>query len=100
MKQYHEQAILSATPEELITKLYDLGIQACHRNDRHKLRRVLKELMSSLNFEAAEVLAQALFNLYEYCLNLSIDGDLEEVQNVLSELRDVWRSATAERKAA
>ena len=100
MRQYHAQALLSATPEQLIAKLYDLGIQACHQDNRQKLRAVLKELISSLDFEAGGELARALFNLYEYCINLSIDGDLGQVSEVLSELRDVWKSATIDRKAA
>lgn len=99
-KQYHEQAILSATPEQLIVKLYDLGIQACHRNERQTLRAVLKELTSSLDFEVAPELTQALHNLYAYCLNLSIDGDLDAVRGILTELRDLWRPLTTERKAA
>ncbi len=100
MRQYQQQAVASASPEQLIAKLYDLGIGACHRQDRSKLRAVLKELIASLNFEKGGEIAQGLYNIYEFCLRESVTGDLEIVIELLSELRDVWNQAVLGRKAA
>ena len=100
MRQYQQQAIASASPEQLIAKLYDLGVSSCHRDDRTKLRAVLVELIGSLNFEAGGELASQLYALYEFCLNESISGDLGVVCEILTELRDTWKAGVLMRKAA
>ncbi len=100
MRQYQQQAVASASPEQLIAKLYDMGVSSCHRNDRSKLRAVLVELIGSLNFEAGGELAQRLHALYEFCLTESISGDLDVICQLLSELRDAWKEGVLMRKAA
>jgi len=100
MRQYQQQAVSTATPDQLIAKLYDFGIAACLRDDRTKLRAVLQELISSLNFEGGGEIAERLFMLYEYFLNESVSGDLPFVAEMLSELRDVWKEYVITRKAA
>ena len=60
MLRYQQQAIVSASPEQLILKLYDIGISACHRQDRTKLRAVLVELIGALNMEAGGEVAERL----------------------------------------
>lgn len=100
MRQYQQQAVAASTPEQLIAKLYDVGVSACHREDRSKLRAVLVELIGSLNFEAGGELAHRLHTLYDFCLSESIDGDLDVVCRLLSELRDAWREGVLLRKAA
>ncbi|MFQ5572043.1 MAG: flagellar export chaperone FliS [Rhodothermales bacterium] len=99
MRQYQQQAISTASPEQIILKLYDLGIAACRRDDRSKLRSVLVELLSSLNFEEGGEIAQRLADLYAYCMEKSAAGDLREVEELLSGLRDAWKGVLA-RKAA
>lgn len=100
MKQYQEQAVLSASPEQLVAKLYDLGIAACHREDRPKLRAVLVELMSGLNLEQGGDIAVRLQDVYEYCLRESAAGPLDVVSEILTGLRDAWREGVLERQAA
>jgi flagellar protein FliS len=100
MRQYQQQAVASASPEQLIAKLYDLGVSACHRSDRSKVRAVLVELIGSLNFEAGGELAQRLHALYEFCLNESISGDLNVVCELLTGLRDTWKEGVLMSKAA
>ena len=92
MRKYQEQAIRQATPEELITKLLDIGIAACYRNDRRKVRAVLIELMSAINFEGGEI-AQNLYHLYEFCLRECPLGDLELIREILDGVRDAWKEA-------
>lgn len=100
MRQYHQQAVSTSSPEQLIAKLYDLGITACHRGDRAKLRAVLVELISSLNFERGGDLAPRLRAIYEYCLNESALGNLDDIRDLMIGLRDAWRQGVLERKAA
>lgn len=97
---YQKQAILSASPEQLIVKLYDLGIGACHRQDRYKLRAVLKELVSALNLEEGGELAGRLYALYAFCIDHSASGDLEPVAEILEGLREAWRTSVLTGRAA
>ncbi|MEZ4702873.1 MAG: flagellar export chaperone FliS [Rhodothermales bacterium] len=83
--------MLSASPAQLVAKLYDLAILACHTRDRVKLRKILIELISSLNFEEGGDLAIRLSQIYEYCMRASISGDLDVVTEMLEDLRATWR---------
>lgn len=100
MRQYQRQAVLSASPEQLVAKLYDLGVAACHRADRAQVRAVLVELMGSLNLEAGGELAGRLQTLYTYCLHESAEGDLAAVADVLCGLREAWRESVLAARAA
>lgn len=100
MRQYQQQAVLSCSPEQLILKLYDLGVGACNRDDRSKLRAVLAELMSSLDLEQGGEIATQLQALYEYCLIESANGDLSTVRDILQGLREAWRDGVMTLKAA
>ena len=90
--EYHRQEILSASPLQLVVKLYDIAIASCFRNDRQKLRRALAELMSALNVEEGGEIASNLAGLYEYCIDQSVAGDLDQIRSLLVELRDAWKS--------
>lgn len=100
MRQYQQQAILSASPEQLVAKIYDLGIAACLRQDVPKVRAVLVELLAGLNFEQGGELAERLRDLYEFCLTESASGDLGVVCTILTGLRDAWREGVLQRRAA
>lgn len=100
MRQYQKQAIMSASPDQLITKLYDMAVAACRREDRAKLKAVLVELIASLNFEKGGEIAQGLHDLYEYCLFECGAGDLAVIAELLGGLRSAWKQGVLHRKAA
>ena len=100
MRQYQRQAIVSATPDQLIAKLYDIAVAACRRQDRAKLRAVLVELTASLNFEKGGEVARRLHALYEYCLLECGSGDLSVIAELLDGLRAAWKQGVLHRKAA
>ena len=100
MRQYQRQAIASSSPAQLVLKLYDLGVHCCRQDDRVKLRRVLAELVGSLNLEEGGEIAERLYDLYDYCISESITGDLDLVQIILGDLRDVWKQGVLARQAA
>ena len=91
--QYQRQDVLSASPAQLVAKLYDLGILSCVNNDRSKLRKILIELISSLNFEEGGDIAIRLSQIYEYCMRESVAGDLNQIASMLSDLRDTWKES-------
>lgn len=100
MRQYHQQAVAAATPEQLVLKLYDLALASVHRNDRAKLRAVLVELVGSLNLEGGGELAARLHALYTYCIEQSAQGDLAPLGALLEPLRDAWRQGVVEQRPA
>jgi flagellar protein FliS len=99
-QRYQQQSIATASPERLVLKLYDLGITSCRRDDRAKLREVLVELISSLDFERGGEIAEQLYSLYEFCLRESALGDLEPIQDILEGLRDAWNQSVVQKQAA
>lgn len=90
MKKYHQRDIQSSSPEQLIQKLYGAGITACHQEDQEKVRAILMELISALDFEADPELANRLYSLYEYCLTESALGNFDDALDVLTGLREAW----------
>lgn len=100
MRQYQEQAVVSASPEQLVAKVYEIGITACHRGDREKVRAVLHELIAGLNFQEGGELASKLHAIYEYCQTAAAGGDLDTVGELLTGLRDAWRDGVLARQAA
>ncbi len=99
-QQYQQQAVQTASPEKLIDKLYEAGIQACHQEDRDTLREVLVELIEALNMEQGGELADRLLGIYEFCLNECATGDLDMIRGLLEELRDGWREGVLEQQPA
>ncbi len=99
-QRYQQQSITTASPERLVLKLYDLGISSCRRDDRAKLRAVLVELISSLDFERGGEIADQLHGLYDFCLRASTDESLEPIQDILEGLREAWKQNVVQKKAA
>jgi flagellin-specific chaperone FliS len=87
-RHYQEQAIKNASPTELITKLYDFAIQACHKKDEKKLQDVLETLIKSLNFDFE--ISESLYNLYEYCQRQAQNKQFNEVCELLAPVRETW----------
>mgnify|MGYP006426362853 CR=1 FL=1 len=98
-QQYQQQSIKTASPERLVLKLYDLGIASCRRDDRSKVRAVLAELMSSLNFEGGGEIAERLHGIYTFCMNEITTGDVTAVQELLEGLRDAWAEGVMQKRA-
>lgn len=100
MRQYQQQAVATASPDQLILKLYDIGVSSCHQGNHNKVRRVLVELLSALNHEEGGEIAANLQSIYEFCLNDCASGDLSTTADLLEGLREAWRDGVMHRKAA
>jgi len=108
---YRQNAVLSATPEQLVVLLYD-GAQRFLRNARaaieageieraHKALRsaemIIAHLDTVLDHEHDPALAERLSSVYRFCLahlgraRLDLDaGKVSEVARMLGELRGAW----------
>lgn len=98
--QYQKQALSAASPTEIVDKLYGIGVSAAQRGDVQKTRRVLTELISSLDFDRGGEIASGLHDLYDYALRQTIEGELAPAADILASLRESWRDSVLIRHAA
>ena len=47
---YLQQKVMSASPAQLVSYIYDIGISACINNDKIKLNKVLSHLKETLDY--------------------------------------------------
>jgi flagellar protein FliS len=115
LRSYRETQIKTAAQGRLILMLYDgaikflnlarEGLESKHRKydevstNLIRSQDIISELMVSLDFDRGGEIARGLFSLYMYCNRRILDGNiqkdtapLEEVRQILSELREAWAS--------
>lgn len=115
-RTYRANAILTASPGQLVLMLYDGALKALHlareafTQDESDPRRIaaineqllkaqaiLQELQSGLNLEAGGEFARTMFRLYDYHHRRLLEANLRkqvepvvEVERLVRELRDAW----------
>lgn len=110
IQKLNQNKILTASPQEVITLLYDGAIKFCNmallgfeNNDIEKINiniqkaeRIIEELVSSLNFDYP--VSNDFLNIYKFIYQLLLDAnvkkDKEKLERALVELReikDIWR---------
>ncbi|MBI5730577.1 MAG: flagellar protein FliS [Ignavibacteriales bacterium] len=92
---YLTNDIQSASPEQLIMKVYDFAILNCQRHEMIKTNEALQVLVNALNFEneAAKEISLGLLRIYVYCQEQMRKKNFREVQKILTDLRDTWQTA-------
>jgi flagellar protein FliS len=121
-QSYVETAILTASPEDLIIKIFDILVIACSQahdklmNDRNDIEGIHKALlraqractvlMSSLNMEIGGELSQNLLKVYGFwhreLVMANLRKDPVRVERVLGwarEYRGTWGTAVSQFKA-
>ena len=96
LRAYQQQAVRSASPAELIDKLYGIGLTAAQNGDAARTRRALVELASAVDTERGGDVAEGLLALSDSGSRATSEGDLDTVADILSGLRDTWREAILE----
>ena len=86
--EYQRQSVMQASPEELISQLYDILIQSCYRKDSEKASGVLDTLIKSLNFDYE--MSTTLYELYSYCKSVLDEGKYDEVRSLIEPIRTAW----------
>jgi flagellar secretion chaperone FliS len=113
---YRQGAVLAATPGQLVVMLYDgarrflrqasIAMRAGEIERAHNtLRRselIIAHLDGTLDFDQGQ-LPERLHSIYQFCLahlnTARLDQDaakLEEVSDLLGELRDAWAQVAVE----
>lgn len=85
---YQTQSVKSASPLQLVIKMYDLTIQATYREDEKKVKDLLSALIQGLNFDYEP--SEQLFSLYQYCQDLARNHKYDEIREILEPLRSSW----------
>jgi flagellar secretion chaperone FliS len=113
---YRQGAVLAATPGELVVMLYDGArrflrqanvamregqVERAH-NTLRRAELIIAHLDGILDFQQGEV-ADRLHAIYQFCLahlnaarNNQDPGKLEEVSELLGELREAWAQVAEE----
>lgn len=108
---YQKNKYSTASPHKLITMLYDgairfanQAIQCIEQNDiqgkanaLQRFNEIIYELISCLNFKEGKEIANNLYNLYNYIIELSNRSSfelnvqpLQEAINIISEIKSAW----------
>lgn len=99
INQYISNEILSATPEQIIMRIYDFAIVNCQKHNVIKTNEALQVLINALNFDApaAKEISIGLFRLYQFCQDQMRKKKYDVVQRVLTELKESWEQALKNR---
>jgi len=89
LKAYQRVQVESMQPGELIVAAYDVAIQACEKRDVQRAAAAVYELMNGLDFTYTDVAGQ-LVVMYDWIYRQIREGELEEAQRFLVELRSAW----------
>ena len=111
MKKINENKVLTASPQEVITLLYDGAIKFCNialigfeNNDIQKINiniqkveKIIEELISSLNFNY--LVSNDFLNIYNYIYKLLLEANIKKDKEKLEialkeikEIRDIWKT--------
>ncbi len=117
---YRQNAVLSATPGELVVMLYDGArrflrqagtameggeIERAH-NALRRAELIIGHLEATLDDEQGRQISQRLHSIYQFCLahlnRARMNQDprlLEEVSRLLGELREAWADISSQPQA-
>lgn len=90
-QHYTERGVLTESPTELVLTVLDLILAAARKGDAKWVRRGFQELLDSLDYRYEA--SWDLQALYEACLALVAQGELDEVASLMQEIRDTWANA-------
>lgn len=126
VKAYRANAVLTASPGQLVLMLYDgalkamaIAAEALERPEEdtrrievinHQLQKaqnIIVELQSGLNLEAGGEFAKTLYRLYDYHNRRLFEANMRkdiaivhEVEGLVRSLRDAWAEMLAKQETA
>jgi len=89
---YLVQKIMSASPQQLISYVYDAGIKACAKEDRTAAFKAMQVLINGLNFDHKEV-SVTFYNVYRYINHCISKGNFIEAKSYLEDIKATWVKA-------
>ncbi len=89
---YLKQKIMSASPEQLISYIYDAILIACRNEDQERVLRGVSSLINSLDFKYEEI-AIPMFQMYDYCQEQGRQKNYAQVESIITEFKSAWSEA-------
>jgi flagellin-specific chaperone FliS len=89
---YLIQKVMSASPQQLISYVYDAGITACASENRNEALRAVQVLINALDFEKKEI-SMTFYNVYRYINYTITRGKFAEAKKNLEEIKATWNQA-------
>lgn len=89
---YLNQKVMTASPEQLISYIFDAGIASCSRKDNIKAEHAVQELINALDFKEKE-LAATFFQVYRHIQYLIQNKKFADARELLVDLRSTWKKA-------
>ncbi len=122
-RTYRANAVLTASPGQLVLMLYDGALKALAialdafarpeadvqrietiNTQLQKAQAIIRELQGGLNFEAGGEIAQTMNRLYEFHLRRLFEANIRkqpepvrEVEKLVRDLRDAWAEMLSKR---
>ena len=91
---YLQQKVLSASPVQLVSYLYDIGISACINKDKIKLSKVLSHLKETLDYGPnTKEVSLTFSSVYDHISFLVRNNRFDEAKNVFTQIKVVWKQA-------
>ncbi|MBO8130485.1 MAG: flagellar protein FliS [Candidatus Marinimicrobia bacterium] len=89
---YLKHKVMTASPEELVSYVYDIAIKACKVKNKIKALEAMQVLINSLNFDEKEM-AMTFFNVYRYISKLIRENQFNEAEIYLTDIKNTWEKA-------
>ena len=89
---YLVQKIMTASPEELISYIYEAAIKACAAHDHRRALEAVQQLINALNFDAGDISA-TFYQVYSGVLDHIYKRDYDAARSILVDLRKTWSQA-------
>jgi flagellin-specific chaperone FliS len=86
---YQQEKILTSSRAELLKMCYDIGYRACQARDGDKVKRLLYELESALDYSKKDM-AHNLLQIYQYVMSLVRSDKYEEAAEFFRVLGESW----------
>lgn len=92
LNPYLVQKIMTASPDELISYIYEAAIKACAQNDHRRALEAVQQLINALNFDAGDI-STTFYKVYNSVLNHIYERDYDTARDILMDLRKTWSKA-------
>ncbi|MDP3831209.1 MAG: flagellar protein FliS [Ignavibacteriaceae bacterium] len=97
--QYVINEILSASPEQLIMKVFSFAIVNCQKKNMIKTNEALQVLIDALDFDnpAAKEICIGFYRIYRYCQEQMRKKNYDIVLKTLTDLKETCETALQNR---
>lgn len=92
LNPYLVQKIMTASPDELVSIIYEAAIRACAQKDHSKALESVQQLINALNFDEEEI-ASTFYKVYAGVLEHLYEHDYDTAREILMDLRKTWSKA-------